>query len=257
MKTSKGISLKKDHKSFFKRDKWCGKVLQNALWLLFGVVSGILIIAILVNFDAHVINIIKALGSLMIVMSIGIAINQFRLNRKQYEENNKWNKKQLAMTQAHTVLGNINKHIEIINPILHYRERKKEKLEPYKVHEIHNAMGVFTENRKKFIFHGQHTKEDYKDLPRTQTDEHIIYFMDDIDGLAIKDSIYGLLNEYEYLAAGVNKGILDREVIKSLMFSPIRDAFRLFEVYINHVIENHDGNEKMYLQIRNFIDSES
>lgn len=248
--------MKKIHTSLFKRDKWCGKIMQNALWTLFGVVFGIIIIAVFMNFDSEIISTIKALGSLMIVLSIGIAINQFRLNRKQYEENNKWNKKQLAMTQAHTVLDNITKHIEIINPILHYRERKKNNLKPFEVYEIHNAMGVFMED-KSFIFHGQHTKDDYKNLPRVQNDEHIIYFMDDVDGLLIKDSIYGLLNEYEYLTSGVNNDILDEAVIKSLMYSSIKDAYRLFEKYISHVIKNHDGNEKMYLQIRNFINSKS
>ena len=249
--------MKKNYISLFKKDKWWGKIIQNALWLLFGMMLGILIIIVLMHFDTHIINIIKALGSLMIVVSIGIAINQFRLNRKQYEKNNEWNKKQLAMTQAHTVLDNITKHIEIINPVLHYRERKKEQLRPYEVYEIHNAMGVFMEDKKSFIFHGQHAKEDYKNLPREQSDKHIIYFMDDVNGLAIKDSIYGLLNEYEYLAAGVNNDILDEEVIKSLMYTPMKDAFRLFEVYINHVIEHHDGNKKMYLQIRKFIDNKS
>lgn len=247
----------KNHTSLIKKDKWCGKTLQNILWLLFGAVTGILIILFFMNFDNKIIDIVKAIGSLMIVLSIGIAINQFRLNRKQFEKNNEWNKKQLAMTQAHTVLANITKHIEVINPVLHYRERKTEQLKPYQVYEIHNAMGIFTEDKKSFIFHGQHTKEDYKNLPREKSDNHIIYFMDDIDGLAIKDSIYGLLNEYEYLAAGVNNDILDKSVIKSLMFASMKDAFRLFEVYINHVIKKHDGNKNMYLQIRKFIDSES
>jgi len=242
--------------SCFKKDKWCGKAEQSILWILVGVMISILAIAVFFSFDDKIINIIKALGSLMLVISLSIAANQFRLNRKQFEKNNEWNKKQLAMTQSHTVLDNITKHIEIINPVLNYRERKKSKSKviPYSVYEIHNAMGVFMEDGS-FIFHGQHSKEDYKNLPREQKNKHIIHFIDEIDGLAIKDSIYGLLNEYEYLAAGVNNEILDKEVIKSLLCSSIKDVFRLFEVYIDHVIKNHDGNENMYLQIRKFIES--
>jgi len=252
VKLKKLKSIMKFKFSCFKKDKWCGKAEQSILWILFGVMIAILSIASFFSFDDKIINIIKALGSLMLVVSLGIAANQFRLNRKQFEKNNEWNKKQLAMTQAHTVLDNITKHIEVINPILNYRERKKNKATPYSVAEIHNAMGIFMEDGS-FVFHGQHSKDDYKNLPREQKDEHIIHFIDEIDGLAVKDSIYGLLNEYEYLAAGVNNDILDEDVIKSLMCSPIRDAFRLFEVYINHVIKKHDGNENMYLQIRNFI----
>lgn len=195
---------------------------------------------------------VKMGSSFAIAISVGIAARQFQLNKRQTKKINKWNKKQLAMTQAHTVLDNITKHIEVINPVLKYRERKKNKVTPYSVAEIHNAMGVFMENGD-FVFHGQHSKDDYKNLPRKQNGDHIIHFIDEIDGLAIKDSIYGLLNEYEYLAAGVNNKILDGTIIKSLMCSSIRDAFKLFEVYIDHVIQKHDGNKNMYLQIRNFI----
>ena len=206
----------------------------------------------IINQSTSWVDYAKIIGTGTIAISVGIAARQFQLNKRQTKEINTWNKKQLAMTQAHTVLDNITKHIEVINPVLKYRERKKNEVIPYSVAEIHNAMGVFMENGE-FVFHGQHSKDDYKNLPRKQKDEHIIHFIDEIDGLAIKDSIYGLLNEYEYLAAGVNNNILDGKIIKSLMCSSIRDAFRLFEVYINHVIQEHDGNKNMYLQIRNFI----
>lgn len=206
----------------------------------------------LINHTASWIDYVKVCSSLAIAISVGIAARQFQLNKRQTKEINTWNKKQLAMTQAHTVLDNITKHIEVINPVLQYRERKKNEVAPYTVAEIHNAMGVFMENGE-FVFHGQHSKDDYKNLPREQKGENIIHFIDEIDGLTIKDSIYGLLNEYEYLAAGVNNDILDGKIIKSLMCSSIRDAFKLFEVYINHVIQKHDGNKNMYLQIRNFI----
>ena len=101
-------------------------------------------------------------------------------------------------------------------------------------------MGVFLENGE-FVFHSYHTKEHYKYLPKEPRDSHINYFMDDINGLAIKDSIYGLLNEYEYLTAGVNNDILDAEVIKSLMYTAMKDTYKLFEQYIKHAIEKHEN----------------
>jgi len=232
------------------------KIEANLLWLFSGIIVGVLLVMLVKWLDKNTIDAIKAIGSILIFISIAIAANQFSLNRKQFENNNKWNKRQLAMTQAHTVLDNINKHIEIINPVLHFRERKKTGLKPYEVYEIHNAMGVFLENGE-FVFHSYHTKEHYKYLPKEPRDSHINYFMDDINGLAIKDSIYGLLNEYEYLAAGVNNDILDAEVIKSLMYTAMKDTYKLFEQYIKHAIEKHDGNQNMYTEIKKIIDEKS
>jgi hypothetical protein len=225
---------------------------KNLFWIPAVLLLGIVITLVFMEFDPQVLNAIRAIGSLLIVASIIIATIQFRLNRKQFQQNNEWNKKQLAMTEAHSVLKNINKYLEVLNPILKYRERKKNNLKPYAIYEIHNAMGVFMKDNS-FIFHGQHSKEDYKRLPEESDGEHISYFIEEIDGILVKDSIYSLLNEYEYLAAGVNNGILDEKIVKSLMYTPMKDAFRLFEVYINHVINNHDGNKNMYLEIRNFI----
>lgn len=238
--------MKKLHISLFKKDKWCGKIEQNLLWLLFGIVGGIVIVALMLKLDQEVINIIKAIGSLMIVVSIGIAINQFRLNRKQFEKNNEWNTKQFGITETHksrrVIKDAINKLIVDLDVI----ERKT----PFEVYEIHNAFGVFLRD-KKFIFHGEQKDDDMRLLPETQTDGHICRFKPETNGRQVKNTLLDLIGEYEYIALGINKGTFHKASVLALVAGPIRRNYYLYHKYIKHLQHHHKYGKKVFSEFRN------
>lgn len=232
--------------SLFKRDKWCGKVLQNILWLLLGLVSGILIILFLMNFDEKIIHIVKAIGSLMIVLSIGIAINQFRLNRKQFEKNNEWNTKQFGITETHKSRRIIKDAINELVKDLDVMEKK----EPFEVYEIHNAFGVFLTNGT-FIFHGEAKDDDMRLLPEhNYNDGHISRFKENIDGRKVKNTLLDLIGEYEYIALGINHGTFHKKSVLALVSGPIRRNYYLYHKYIKHLQHHHKYGKKVFSEFR-------
>ena len=236
----------KNHISLFKKDKWCGKTLQNILWLLFGAVGGILIILILMNFDERTVNIIKAIGSLMIVLSIGIAINQFRLNRKQFERNNEWNTKQFGITETHKSRRVIKDAINTLISDLDVMEKK----EPFEVYEIHNSFGVFLTNNE-FVFHGEEKSDDMRLLPEKDLDDgHIARFKEKANGRKIKNTLLDLIGEYEYISLGINNGTFHKESVLALVAGPIRRNYYLYHKYIKHLQNHHKYGKSVFSEFR-------
>ncbi len=231
--------------NIFKKDKWCGKVEQNILWLLGGVLLAILMIASLLSFNNEIINVIKVLGSLMLVFSIGIAANQFRLNRKQFEKNNEWNTKQFGITETHQSRRIIKNAINELIKDLDVIERKK----PFEVFEIHNAFGVFLTDGR-FVFHGEQSDKDMRLLPESRNDEHICRFKKNTDGRQVKNILLDLLGEYEYIALGVNNKTFHKESVLSLVAGPIRRNYYLYHKYIKHLQYHHKYGKSVFSEFR-------
>ncbi|WP_294951035.1 DUF4760 domain-containing protein [Sulfurovum sp.] len=211
---------------------------------LVGILTGLAFILYFYDMDTKSLIIAKIVFSTFIVLSIFIAAMQFRLNRKQAEITNKWNKKQSAITQMHASRKVMKEAIIKLHSTFGILERK----DPYELYEIHDIYGVMLKNGK-FCFHGEQTEEDIKQLPDTQTDDEYrcISFRNDINGREMKDAVINYLSEYEYICSAVNNDIFDDKTVKSLLKGSIVGKYKLFEKYIKHQQES-TGNETYFAE---------
>ena len=176
------------------------------------------------------------LSKLALSVGVIVAAFQFYLNKEQLEQTNEWNKKQLAITEVNKINEKLEKKIQKLMKILNYGERK----EPYKISEIHCCMGKFKENCKDFEFHN-------KDSGTKNTDG-IKNLCLEYDGQDVKNTIINLLNDFEYIATGVNMDIFDENVVKKLWRGKLIYAFDMFKNYIHHLRIEH-GWENVYTEL--------
>ncbi|MCK5678183.1 MAG: hypothetical protein KAH72_06880 [Flavobacteriaceae bacterium] len=105
-------------------------------------------------------------------------------------------------------------HLEIL-------ERDKDN--PFTLKDIHDSLGVKLDDNT-FVFHGEHTSEDIKKIPKKQptpTTFSALNFKKEINGREIKDNILDFLGEYEFICSAVNNDVFDDEVVKGLFQSNI------------------------------------
>ena len=120
--------------------------------------------------------------------------------------------------------------------ILNYEKRKK----PYKISEIHCCMGNFKENCKDFEFHNKDSRKENTNGIKNLCLEY--------DGQDVKNTIINLLNDFEYIATGVNMDIFDENVVKKLWRGKLIYAFDMFKNYIHHLRIEH-GWENVYTEL--------
>ena len=211
--------------------KWCGTFERNSIWLLLGIFIGSLISLWLMGFSETNINVLKVITGGILAFSAGVAAQQFRFNRKQAEKANRWNTRQLAMTQMHSSRKVMKECIAKLHECLEILERK----EPYELYEIHDIMGIQLDDGS-FCFHGEEIEEKIKLIPTSakNDDYRCLSFSDKYKGREIKDSIIDYLSEYEYICSGVNNNIFDDKTVKSLLRGSIISKYKLFEKYIKH-----------------------
>ena len=200
---------------------WCGSFEKNILWTIFGILIGLILFTFLAWIPENWFDILKVLGYLFISISVGIASQQFSFNREQAEYANKWNKKQLAISRLHDsrhilkeLQNKLHGHLEIL-------ERDKDN--PFTLKDIHDSLGVKLDDNT-FVFHGEHTSEDIKKIPKKQptpTTFSALNFKKEINGREIKDNILDFLGEYEFICSAVNNDVFDDEVVKGLFQSNI------------------------------------
>lgn len=220
------------YKTCFKCEKsnWCGTFQRNALWLLFGVFLGSFLNNWIGGFSELSINVLKVITGSIVAISVGVATQQFRFNRKQADKANKWNTKQLAMTQMHSSRKVMKECISKLHKCLDISERKN----PYKLCEIHAMYGIKLSNGS-FCFHGEETDNDIKLIPEKKTEDYTcLEFNKNINGREIKDTIIDYLSEYEYLCSGVNNEIFDNKTVNTLLRGSIIHKYILFKDYIEH-----------------------
>lgn len=212
-----------------KNGKWCGTFQRNALWALTGLFTGALITVFIVK-HSDIINVMKVVTGLILAISVGVATQQFRFNRKQAEKANKWNTKQLAITQMHASRKVMKEAINKLHGSLEVLEQK----EPYKLHQIHDAFGVKLLDGT-FCFHGEETDKEIKLIPdKPEEDYQCLKFNKSINGREVKDAIINYLSEYEYICSAVNNKIFDDETVKSLLRGSIISKYNIFKDYIIH-----------------------
>lgn len=212
---------------------------KNIIMIVLGLALGIFISFIFIGFTDKTLNVLKAISIIFVGLSLLLAL-------WQYNNSNRWNKKQLAANRLHESGKSLKACISVLHDTLNIIERDSSI--PYEVHELHNAFGVFDKD-ENFIFHGEEKESDIKNLPldSKQKEKHINSFRD-INGREIKDNVIALLNEYEYIALNVNNDIFDFETVKRLMAGKIIKNYNRFAIYINHLREHHKYGKNIYIE---------
>jgi len=217
-----------------KLKQWCGTLERNILWTILGILIGFIFFNLFIFIPDNILDILKVLSGIVITVSVGIGAQQFRFNRKQVVKNNQWNKKQLGMTETHKSRVIIKKMTTNLQGTLNFLERDCEVIP---LSDIHNSFGAFL-NENEFIFHGTDGHEAQKNITESsfhRDDKHIKYLKDDVDGREMRESLWILLGEYEYICNGINHDIFDENIIASLMGASIMKTYIQFSDYIEHL----------------------
>ena len=69
------------------------------------------------------------------------------------------------------------------------------------------------------------------------------------DGLKITNSIFVMLNYYEYLAVGVKSNVMDEEVIKDMVKGSLLHAYKIFGPYIEHLRGPRHNKKTIYIEL--------
>jgi hypothetical protein len=219
-----------------------GSITGAFLWIILGITLGVTFILIFYNIPSNLLDIFKVLSGFIIAGSVFVASQQFKFNRKQAESLNRWNKRQLAITQIHNSRKVLAEAISELHGTFEIIETK------FKIPlvEIHDSMGIKLCSGK-FIFHGEALQEDIQKIPIIQEGEdyNSIKFLENVQGREIKDAIIKYLGELEYIASGVNSNIFDKETVKKLMRYSFVRGYTIFYYYIKHLQQVH-GNIKTY-----------
>jgi len=228
---------------------WCGSFEKNILWTIFGVLIGLILFAFFAWIPQNWFDILKVLGYLLISLSVVIASQQFKFNRQQAEYANRWNKKQLAISRLHDSRHTLKEFQNKLHGHLEILERDKDN--PFELKEIHDIIGVRL-NDGTFVFHGEHTSEDIKKIPKEQPNQDTfsaLNFKEDTDGREIKDNILNFLGEYEFICSAVNNDVFDDEIVKRLFQSNIVRIYSIFKPYIEHLQTTHKYGKVVFCEL--------
>jgi hypothetical protein len=197
-----------------------------------GILGSLILVAYFLPFDpcSEIMQKTIVIAKVFLALGVILAAFQFYFNQQQLKNNNSWNKSQLAITEINKINTKLEPSIKKLRKELEYGERK----EPYKVSELHDKFGKFENNGKKFVFYKNDENKKFS------------------DGRDIKDTIINLLNNFEYIATGINLNIFDEEVVKKLWKSKLPYAYKMFESYINHLRTEH-GWGNVYVEMENLI----
>ncbi len=221
--------------------------------ILIGIGLGLTFIYYSMGFDSNDIAVAKVSSLIFVGIAAIGGIYQLSINASQIKYSNEWNKKQLATTRLHESEKNIKAALTALHSTLNVVGRDVEK--PYKDYEIHNLLGVFLNDNKTFVFHGEQTEEDIKNLHKNdseQKNKHINSFDNSLKGRKTRDNMIALLNEYEYISSSVNCDIFDKESVMRLIDLKIVRTYFRFKNYIEHLRHEHGGGSTTYKEFEDF-----
>jgi len=204
--------------------------MTGILFIVLLIVVPLGIVLIKYKIITEVTDIIAYYGFCFTVFSILYAAIQFRSNHD-------WNRRQLAITAARQVKKQMNSDILCLNKKFNYLQLKASDL--LEVDDIHEKMCCVGENGKFQINDKGKYIIDYKG-----------------DGHKTQKSIYNLLNDYEYIAAGVHQGVFDKRIIKTLFQGPLIKAYSVFKNYIKHFNDdlNPERRGSVWVNMKNLAE---
>jgi hypothetical protein len=167
-------------------------------------------------------------GFTFAIMTVMVGYSQFRANHD-------WNRRQLAFSAVKEVKEGMNKHIALLDKAFGYNYRKKSS--PITIEEIHQKICV-TDQDGKCVYKGAKLVLDCEDEEKKN----------------IRKAILHVLNGYEYLAAGIYEGVLDEEIVISLLRGPLLKTYQVFRHYIEHFNTDMHSERKgrIWINLKNF-----
>ena len=167
---------------------------------------------------------------LLVFLSLVLAIINFN-----YLKN--WNKKQLTIQMLNDLQKNLKKHFIFLHKTFKYKDLDK----ALNIQDIHDSMGYFLEDCNK-------NSEDYN--PSEIVDISGKKFIYDNNGEKINVQLQDFLNDLEAFSAAVNDKTYDDKQSKKLMRGVIAKAYKTFNPYIQHLINEHKEDKRIYCELR-------
>ncbi|SDP29262.1 DUF4760 domain-containing protein [Desulforhopalus singaporensis] len=168
---------------------------------------------------------INAAGHSLVIIAILFSGFQFRANHD-------WNRRQLAIKEAKNVKISLRDSIEIIDKKFNYTNRRRH--EKIAVEIIHKAICVLNSDGECKFFNGK------------------LRIDHDGDGGKVDSALTSVLNNFEYLATGVEQCVFDEEIIYKLYGGPLLRVAAIFDDYITHInVDMYPGRQgKIYENLR-------
>jgi hypothetical protein len=190
--------------------------------LILLIIIGVSVLLIYCGILTEISDIIKYFGYSLTVFTIyiagthvSIASDNFKQNVEQFKKNNEWQKREKALSVSWNLKKDLHDNINILEKEFNYIHRKDSD-HALSVDEIHrkickidNQNNVITDANGKMEINGD-------------------------EGIKIRNAITNCLDVYEYLAAGINEGVFEKNVILTLYKSAILRMYRIFQKYIEH-----------------------
>lgn len=233
------------------QNRWCGTFEENALWSALGFVTGAALTIWMVGLSENTIDILKVIAGMILAVSAGIAVQQFKFNREQAERANEWNKKDAANKALYAAKENINKFIDSLPADFNLRQMMRNG-QIASIKDIHNAMGVFIKSDQysgsnrvyNFVYHSATPQaHDIQHIHDKEVEGYCMEFNTKVDGRKIERSILSILGEYEYICMSCTQDIFDKEAVIELIGPNIVTTFNTLSDYIVHLRQDgrHGG----------------
>jgi len=214
----------------------------------------VVILSLYITYQTNLKDFIEFLAKiapLLILGTLFIGINQLKLSRKQQLDTKQWNKNQLTLRQLHKTREKIK---SILNDLEQKAFTKKEvkevNIKPISEREIGESLTL----KEIHILFGNGIYE-----PNNGFKYYIKDIKEENLNRDIRSIISNYLGEFEYIAAGANQDIFDKEIINNVIGYSFMRAFTTFHTYIYHLREVHFKDDSIYLEIeklaKNFIEN--
>lgn len=178
---------------------------------------------ILIFIDEKLATNIQSIATAITALTVIVGLYQFLQGKQTLKSNHNWNRRQLAMQESVRIMKEIKEIHEQYDDKLKYTERRHN--EPYLVDAddgisgIHDLILAVDEHNSRIQARG-------------------VFCLSE-DGRKLASAIKNILNNYEYLAAGIAEKTLDEKTIKRLSKSNIIKAYKVFGLYIDHLRDYH------------------
>lgn len=181
-------------------------IFKNPVDILFYSFLGSVLLGILLIYVRYLNNasdIIKYYGFAFSILAILSATLQFRANHE-------WNRRQFAIKKAWQIRSKLDDALETLNK--HFDFARRGTKEIISVDLIHSKICKDKNNSKEVL------------CINYEGEGHKVFM-----------AIRTVLNSFEFLAAGINQGVFDEKVLRTLFEGSIIKAYFSFKDYITHV----------------------
>jgi hypothetical protein len=180
---------------------------------------------------------IQAYANMLMVLGIIAAFLQIRQSKKQLVADHDWNRRQFALTESIRIAHENKKIHDEHDKDLKYREKKLDDV--YKMDSDNGESGI----------HDLICEKDEKGILKRKSDGSCMLTE---EGRKISGAIKTLLNNYEYLSAGIQEDIFDEETVKRMHKTNMFKTFNVFKLYIYH-LRQYTGRSELWSDLETVV----